>query len=140
MSMVSQGFVLGVVIYTGEETRCKLNKVRGEYAGTEDTNGVRDIMDPRIATIDKEINRVMKYVLFILAAISAATSFLNGSHEGYIIYFTRQLLVLCSIIPICMRINLDLCKMYYSYMITNDSDLHGAKSHNYSVVEELGRI
>ena len=31
MSMVSQGFMLGVVVYTGEETKCHLNKVRGEF-------------------------------------------------------------------------------------------------------------
>jgi phospholipid-translocating ATPase len=117
-----------------------MNKVRGDYSGTESTNEVRDIMNPRIAIIDKEINRVMKYVISILIILSAATSYNNGDHEGYLIYFLRQFLILSSIMPICMRINLDLSKMYFSYMISNDSDMHGSKSHNYSVVEELGRI
>lgn len=117
-----------------------MNKIRAEYLGNETSTGSRDIMDPRIATIDKEINRILKFVLFILSAFSFAISFLNGKHEGYLIYFLRYLLILTTIIPICMRINLDLSKMYYAYMITNDSDMHGAKSHNHSVVEELGRI
>ena len=93
-----------------------------------------------MATIDKEVNKAMKYVLIILATLSAFTSYTNGRHEGYMIYFIRQLLILCSIIPICMRINLDLSKIYYSYIITDDADLHGSKSHNCKVVEELGRI
>lgn len=82
----------------------------------------------------------MKYALFILAALSAFTSYSNGKHEGYLIYFIRQLLILCSILPVCMRINLDLSKLYFSHIITNDSDLHGCKTHNCNVVEELGRI
>ena len=127
MSMVSQGFMLGVVIYTGEETKCHLNKIRGEYFSNQNEDGTTN---PRVATIDKEINMAMKYVLLILASLSAFTSYTNGRHEGYVIYFIRQLLILCSIIPICMRINLDLSKIYYSYTITDDADLHGSKSHN----------
>ena len=89
MSMVSQGFVLGMVIYTGEETKCQLNKGRGEYSGTQDSDGVRDIMDPRIAMLDKEVNRAIKYSLFILMILAGATSFFNGFYEGYFIYFLR---------------------------------------------------
>lgn len=83
---------------------------------------------------------MIKYAVMILLALAGFTSYTNGRHEGYFIYFLRQSLILCSIIPICMRINLDLAKIYFTHLITTDSDLHGARTHNSKAVEELGRI
>jgi phospholipid-translocating ATPase len=39
-----------------------------------------------------------------------------------------------------MRINLDLAKIYYSYLISNDTDIPGCIVRNSTIPEELGRI
>ena len=39
-----------------------------------------------------------------------------------------------------MRINLDLAKIYYSYLISNDADIPGCIVRNSTIPEELGRI
>lgn len=36
------------------------------------------------------------------------------------LYFFRYVLLLASIIPISLRVNLDFCKTYFSYKISND--------------------
>jgi phospholipid-translocating ATPase len=54
--------------------------------------------------------------------------------------FFRCVLLLCYIIPISMRINLDLAKLYYSYNINNDNAIPGAVARNSNIPEELGRI
>ena len=36
------------------------------------------------------------------------------------LYFFRYVLLLASIIPISLRVNLDFCKAYFSYKISND--------------------
>lgn len=50
------------------------------------------------------------------------------------------MLLMSSIIPISVRINLDLAKLWYSYGINNDSDIAGCIARNSNIPEELGRI
>lgn len=54
--------------------------------------------------------------------------------------FFRCVLLLCYIIPISMRINLDVAKLYYSFNINNDESIAGAVARNSNIPEELGRI
>jgi phospholipid-translocating ATPase len=37
-------------------------------------------------------------------------------------------------------VNLDLAKIYYSYLISNDATISGTIARNSSIPEELGRI
>ena len=50
------------------------------------------------------------------------------------------MLLLCSIIPISVRINLDLAKLWYQYGINNDDEIKGCIARNSNIPEELGRI
>jgi len=57
-----------------------------------------------------------------------------------IIYLCRLLVMLSSIIPISLRVNLDFAKLYYSYLINNDEEISGTIARNSNIPEELGRI
>ena len=50
------------------------------------------------------------------------------------------MLLLSSIIPISLRVNLDLAKLWYSWCITSDTGIPGAVARNSNIPEELGRI
>ena len=54
--------------------------------------------------------------------------------------FFRQLLLLCSIIPISMRVNLDFAKLIYSYRINQDKEIEGSLARNSQIPEQLGMI
>jgi P-type E1-E2 ATPase len=48
--------------------------------------------------------------------------------------------VLSSIIPISLRVNLDLAKMYYSFSINSDEEILGSVARNSNIPEDLGRL
>ena len=51
------------------------------------------------------------------------------------LYYFRYVLLLASIIPISLRVNLDFCKAYFSYKISNDPEMPEAVSRNSSIPE-----
>jgi phospholipid-translocating ATPase len=56
------------------------------------------------------------------------------------IYYFRYVLLLASIIPISLRVNLDFSKTFFSSKISHDPNIPGTVSRNSSIPEELGRI
>ncbi len=52
----------------------------------------------------------------------------------------RMLILLSSIIPVSMRVNLDYAKFFYVYLINNDKNIKGAVARNSNCPEELGRV
>lgn len=52
----------------------------------------------------------------------------------------RFVLLLSYIIPISLRVNLDLAKAYYSYTISRDNKIPETISRNTMIPEELGRV
>jgi len=65
---------------------------------------------------------------------------LNGFVGDWYFKYFRFVLLLASIIPISLRVNLDMAKIYYSYCISNDTELKGCIARNSTIPEELGRI
>lgn len=85
--MASSGYIIGMVLYTGPETRAEMNN-----------------KSPRskVGLIDEEINFLSK-ILFILMLFFAGTIVvLNGFHGNWGLMFFRFVLLLCSIIPISL--------------------------------------
>lgn len=124
--LASPGFILGIVVHTGRETRMSMN-----------------ISQPRmkIGKLDLEVNWLSKVLFAVMCFLSFAVVALDGFQGDWSVKFFRMNLLLCSIIPISMRINLDLAKIYYSYLIQNDSKIiPGCIVRNSTIPEELGRI
>lgn len=63
--------------------------------------------------------------------MTASYLILQQTTPNYIpIQFMRMLILLSSIIPISMRVNLDFAKLFYSYLINNDKSIEGAVTRN----------
>jgi phospholipid-translocating ATPase len=67
--------------------------------------------------LDNEINYISKILFILMVILSGAIVLLNGFHGEWGMFYFRVLLLLSSIIPISLRTNLDLAKMWYSYCI-----------------------
>lgn len=118
----------GLVIYTGKETRAQMNSTEPQ---------------PKVGQIDREINVISKALFFFMLFCSiliVALSGFNGTFKRNIISIFRFLLLLSSIIPISLRVNLDFAKIIYSYKISNDDNIKGTIARNSTIPEELGRI
>lgn len=75
-----------------------------------------------------------------MVAFSAAIIIADGIVGDWYFKFFRVILLLCAIIPISMRINLDFAKLYYKFKIETDKDIDGTIARNSTIPEELGRL
>lgn len=90
--------------------------------------------------LDSEINYLSKVLFVLMLLIAALMITLDGFVGGWYLKYFRFVLLLASIIPISLRVNLDLAKIYYSYCISNDKEIEGTIARNSTIPEELGRI
>ena len=74
----------------------------------------------KMGRTDGELNYLSK-VLFIFMCILATIIVISGGFSEYwMLDLFRQVLLLSSIIPISLRVNLDFSKIVFSYKINND--------------------
>lgn len=123
--LASTGYILGLVVYTGKETRSMMN---AREAST------------KIGKLDLEVNRLSKFLFFFMICISLGVVALDEFRGAWLIKFFRFVLLLSYIIPISLRVNLDMAKIYYSYCIYKDNEIEGTIPRNSTIPEELGRI
>ena len=123
--LASQGYVYGLVLYTGSETRSNMSSKK-----------------PRSKTgsLDYEINHLAKILFFVMLILSLLIIVMDGFLGSWYFKYFRCVLLLCSIIPISMRINLELAKLYYSFKINTDDKIKDTVARNSTIPEELGRI
>ena len=127
-TVIASSNATGIVIYTGRETRAQKNNSEPQ---------------PKFGSIDMEINAISKALfvfMFLCSVAIVAMSGFPGTFEVNLINIFRFLLLLSSIIPISLRVNLDFAKIVYSYKINNDENIKGTIARNSQIPEELGRI
>ena len=95
----------------------------------------------KFGILDMEINKLSKILFLIMALLTGTFIFLQQTEPSYIaIQFMRMLILLSSIIPISMRVNLDFAKLFFARLIDKDSYIPGAVTRNSNCPEELGRV
>lgn len=124
-TVIASGRAICVVVYNGNETRSRLNASNPQS---------------KVGKLDHEVNRVSKMLFVLLFSLSAMLTGLRGFTGQWILYFCRYFLLLSAIIPISMRVNLDMAKIAYSMFFENDKKMPGCTVRNSNLPEELGRI
>jgi phospholipid-translocating ATPase len=84
----------------------------------------------KFGRLDHEVNHLAKILFLTMCFISLlmiAVDEFKG--EWYLTYF-KCVILLCAIIPISMRLNLDMAKIYYSRTINKDKLIEGAVVRN----------
>ena len=94
----------------------------------------------KVGLLDSEINFLSKVLFALMLIISGLMIIAEGFIGTWYFKYFRFVLLLASIIPISLRVNLDLAKIYYSYCISNDKTIAGTIARNSTIPEELGRI
>ncbi|KAF9172112.1 putative aminophospholipid-translocase [Mortierella sp. AD011] len=124
-TVVASGNAIGFVIYTGRDTRAVMN-----------TNHPKT----KIGLLDSEVNRLSKILCAFTLTLSLSMIALNGFEGLWYIYLFRFLILFSSIIPISLRVNLDMGKTVYGWQIMNDKEIPGTIVRTSTIPEELGRI
>ncbi|KAK4684635.1 phospholipid-translocating ATPase, partial [Tremellales sp. Uapishka_1] len=118
-TVLAAGSAVGLVVYTGKETRAVLNTSEPET---------------KMGTLENEI---LCAVTFALSVFLVA---LNGFRGSWYTYIFRFLILFSSIIPISLRVNLDLGKTVYARQIQNDPEIPQTIVRTSTLPEELGRV
>lgn len=124
-TVLAAGSAVGFVIYTGRETRAVMNTSHPET---------------KVGLLDLEINRLSKILCGVTFALSVVLVALNGFRGLWWVYIFRFLILFSSIIPISLRVNLDMGKTVYARQIMTDPEIPGTIVRTSTLPEELGRI
>lgn len=124
-AVVASGTAVGVVIYTGHHTRSVMN-----------TSGPKS----KVGLLDEELNTMVKILFASVVVLSFALVAVKGFDGPWYRYFFRFLVLFSYIIPISLRVNLDLGKAVYSWFIERDKRIPGTVVRSSTIPEELGRI
>lgn len=127
--IASQATTLAVIAYTGPQTRSALS-----------TSPSRS----KTGLLEYEINSLTKILCFLTLGLSIILVALEGfgSTKGNVWYIKimRFLVLFSTIVPISLRVNLDLGKSVYSWFIQRDPGIPGAVVRTSTIPEDLGRI
>jgi phospholipid-translocating ATPase len=124
-TVLASGSCIGLVVYTGADTRSSMNSRTASS---------------KIGVCDLELNRLAKFLFALMLILSLIIMCLNGFKANSHILLFRYVLLLSSIIPISLRVNLDMAKIFYCWGIDRDKAIEGTTARNSNIPEELGRI
>ena len=125
----------GTVLATGEAVCCVI------YTGS-DTRMVMNTSKPRskVGLLDLEINTLTKLLFGALVLLSVVMLVLKGFRGPWYRYLVRFFLLFSYMIPISLRVNLDMGKTVYAWFIQRDKNIPGTVVRTSTIPEELGRI
>ena len=123
--LASNGHITGMIVYSGMETRAMMNSKPPLT---------------KVGKLDIELNRISKFLFIFMIILSFGIVALSKFKGKYWLNFFRFVLLLSAIIPISLRVNLDLGKVYYCLGIYADKEIPGTIPRNSTIPEELGRV
>ncbi|KAI0201043.1 phospholipid-translocating P-type ATPase [Astrocystis sublimbata] len=127
--VASQVTTFAVIVYTGPQTRSALST-----APSRSKTGL----------LEYEINSLTKILCALTLALSiilvALEGFGSAGENVWYVKITRFLVLFSTIVPISLRVNLDMGKSVYSWFIQRDTDIYGAVVRTSTIPEDLGRI
>jgi phospholipid-translocating ATPase len=114
-----------MVIYSGEDTKLMMSMEK---------------TDPKRSKVDNELNHLSKLLFLIMISAACVLIVIKGFDNGWVIQFFRYVLLLCSIIPLSMKVNQDISKLFFANRINRDNEMKDTLSRNSMIAEDLGRI
>lgn len=124
-TVLASGSAYGMVVYTGRDTRMALNTSK---AGT------------KVGLLELEINNLSKILCACVFILSIGLVAFEGFGPNWYINIMRFLILFSSIIPVSLRVNLDLGKSVYAYQIEHDKSIPDTIVRTSTIPEDLGRI
>lgn len=128
--LASNAIVLAAVIYTGAQTRQALS-----------TSTSRS----KTGLLDYEINNLTKILFALTLTLSVTLVALEGFNqtairEAWYIAIPKFLILFSTIIPVSLRVNLDMGKSVFAWFIERDQGIPNTVVRTSTIPEELGRI
>ncbi|KAK0866231.1 putative aminophospholipid-translocase [Friedmanniomyces endolithicus] len=140
--LASPTTIHALIIYTGPQTRSALS-----------TSASRS----KTGLLEHEINSLTKILCALTATLSLVLVILEtfaspsttsptssadqvGMGQKWYVAFTRFLILFSTIVPISLRVNLDMGKSVYAFLIQRDTGIPGTVVRTSTIPEDLGRV
>lgn len=127
--LASNATVLAVVVYTGAQTRQAMSTSQSRS---------------KTGLLEREINNLTKILCALTLSLSivlvALEGFENQKDQKWYVAIMRFLILFSTIIPISLRVNLDMGKTVYAWFVERDQDIPDTVVRTSTIPEELGRI
>lgn len=126
--LASSSTVYGVVVYTGSQTRQALSTSRSRS---------------KVGLLELEINSLTKILCIVTLLLSLILVLIGGlerENKKWYISVMRYLILFSTVVPISLRVNLDLAKTVYAWFIEHDKDIPETVVRTSTIPEDLGRI
>lgn len=121
--------VLAVVVYTGPQTRQALS-----------TSASRS----KTGLLELEINALTKFLCIFTLSLSfvlvALNRFQDIAGQKWYVSMMRFLILFSTIVPVGLRVNLDMGKSVYAWFIEHDKSIQGTVVRTSTIPEDLGRV
>lgn len=134
--IASHATTLAVIVYTGPQTRSALS--------TAPSRSKTGLLEFEINSLTKILCALTLALSIILVALEEIFEKKNGSSGAetviWYVKIMRFLVLFSTIVPISLRVNLDLGKSVYSWFIQRDPGIPGAVVRTSTIPEDLGRI
>lgn len=124
-TVLASGTAIGMVIYTGKDTRQAMNTSK---AGT------------KVGLLELEINNLSKILCACVFILSVGLVALHGFGPKWYVDIMRFLILFSTIIPVSLRVNLDMGKTVYAYQIERDRSIPDTIVRSSTIPEDLGRV
>ncbi|CDO93100.1 unnamed protein product [Kluyveromyces dobzhanskii CBS 2104] len=124
--LASSAACICCIVYTGCDTRQSLNTTKSSV---------------KTGLLELEINGLSKILcacVFLLSII--LVGFAGFNNKDWYIDIMRYLILFSTIIPVSLRVNLDLGKSVYAYKIEHDKQIEDTIVRTSTIPEDLGRI
>ncbi|KAJ5484906.1 phospholipid-transporting ATPase NEO1 [Penicillium diatomitis] len=127
--LASNTVTYATIIYTGSQTRAALS-----------TSASRS----KVGLLEYEINNLTKILCVLTFALSLVLVALEGfeptNDKKWYVAIMIYLILFSTIIPMSLRVNLDMAKSVYGRFIQRDKDIPGTLVRTSTIPEDLGRI
>ncbi|KAJ5475799.1 ATPaseP-typeK/Mg/Cd/Cu/Zn/Na/Ca/Na/H-transporter [Penicillium sp. IBT 31633x] len=127
--LASNTITYAVIIYTGSQTRASLS-----------TSASRS----KVGLLEYEINNLTKILCVLTLTLSIILVGLQGfqptNDKKWYVAIMIYLILFSTIIPMSLRVNLDMAKSVYGRFIERDKDIPGTVVRTSTIPEDLGRI
>ena len=127
--LASNATILAVVVYTGAQTRQALS--------TSTPRSKAGLLEYEINNLTKILCALTLTLSIVLVALRQVE---NPEGRKWYVTITRFLILFSTIIPISLRVNLDMGKTVYAWLIERDEGMPGAVVRTSTIPEDLGRI
>lgn len=124
-TVLASGTCIGCIIYTGKDTKQALNTSSPTV---------------KVGLLELEINKISKVLCVSVFVLSVGLVACRGFTNNWYVDIMRFLILFSTIIPVSLRVNLDLGKSVYAYQIQHDENIPETIVRTSSIPEDLGRI